>query len=111
MHELTERQAEILEFIRETGAATGRPPTSREICRRFGFKSPRAATIHLDALERKGALHRIPNQARNLQLTQPPCGIPIVGRVAAGSPILAVEDVALDLRLAGPVVGLVRKLE
>ena len=90
--ELTERQAAILEFIRKTMADTSRPPSSREICRRFGFKSPRAATIHLKRFVRTERGYR-------LEPANPDF-----------SPIV-VEDSASDFRLAGPVAGLVRRME
>jgi repressor LexA len=102
MKPLTEIQAKILEYIRSDILANGAPPTAREICREFGFKSPRAATNHLRALEQKGHLRHSPGRSRNLILSDSPAGIPIVGRVAAGHPILAVEhregilDVAAD---------------
>ena len=105
MQPLTEKQGKILEFIRDQVTTHGRPPTAREICSRFGFKSPRAATNHLNALEQKGHLRRDPRQARNLVLTDSAAGIPIVGRVAAGQPILAIEnrDGVLDVAVAfGP---------
>ena len=99
---LTERQRQVLEFIRREIATQGRPPTAREIARECGFASPRGATFHILTLERKGCLRRIPGQARNLRLAVPAGGVPIVGVVAAGQPILAVENVtgSLDLGLA-----------
>jgi repressor LexA len=71
-----------------------RPPTVREIAEQFGFRSPKAATDHLDALERKGFIRRRNRKARNIEIREElsPQGIPIVGRIAAGSPITAVEN-------------------
>lgn len=71
-----------------------RPPTVREIADHFGFHSPKAATDHLDAIERKGYIHRANRKARNIEVREElsPLGIPIVGRIAAGSPFLAVEN-------------------
>ncbi len=91
---LTERQREVFDFIRTTIREDLRPPTVREIADHFGFASPKAATDHLDALERKGYIHRRDRKARNIEVREEldPQGIPLVGRIAAGSPILAVEN-------------------
>lgn len=88
MKELTPRQAEILQFIRDTLEETGYPPTRAEISHMFGFASPNAAEEHLKALSRKGAIELMEGTARGIRLPQPP-GVPLIGRVAAGSPILA----------------------
>jgi len=88
MDELTPRQAEILQLIQEHLASRGYPPTRAEICRIMGFRSPNAAEEHLRALARKGAIEMAPGASRGLTLKAPQ-GIPVVGRVAAGSPILA----------------------
>ena len=92
MDELTKRQAEILRLIRDHLAKSGFPPTRAEICRAMGFRSPNAAEEHLRALARKGAIEMAPGASRGLRLKQPP-GIPLVGRVAAGHPILAEQNV------------------
>ncbi|MFN3736382.1 transcriptional repressor LexA [Hydrogenophaga sp.] len=111
---LTARQQQILELIQRTIALTGAPPTRAEIAQELGFKSANAAEEHLQALARKGVielvsgtsrgirlrsadLHSI-NQARGRQLALPlaslaQLALPLVGRVAAGSPILAQEHV------------------
>ncbi len=91
---LTERQREIFEFICDTMRAQNRPPTVREIAQHFKFQSPKAATDHLDALERKGFIKRRNRKARNIEVREElsPLGIPLVGKIAAGSPILAVEN-------------------
>jgi len=91
---LTERQREIFEFICQTMRDENRPPTVREIARQFKFRSPKAATDHLDALERKGYIRRRNRKARNIEIREElsPQGIPIVGRIAAGAPVLAVEN-------------------
>ncbi|HEX6003848.1 MAG TPA: transcriptional repressor LexA [Burkholderiales bacterium] len=91
-HELTPRQAEVLEFIRVHAANSGYPPTRAEICRAMGFRSPNAAEEHLRALARKGAIEMAPGASRGIRLKQP-AGIPVIGRVAAGSPILAAPHV------------------
>lgn len=90
MAELTQRQQQILELVQEVIAATGMPPTRAEIAHRLGFRSANAAEDHLRALARKGMIELLPGAARGIRLTDPP-GLPVVGRVAAGSPILAQE--------------------
>jgi repressor LexA len=99
---LTQRQQDVLEYLRKHIADQGCPPSSRDICREFGFSAPNAATGYLKALERKGYLTRQPGQARNIRLSHSLEGIPIVGEVAAGQPILAIENVtgSLDLTTA-----------
>jgi repressor LexA len=96
---LTPRQQEALQFIRDTIARDSCPPTVRELSRRFGYRSPRGGTLLLDSLERKGYLKRTGRGARQLALTVSATGVPIVGDVAAGSPILAVENVTGSLDL------------
>jgi len=86
--ELTPRQAEILKFIRDTLQETGMPPTRAEISLALGFASHNAAEEHLRALERKGAIEMIDGTARGIRLKEQ-LGLPLIGRVAAGSPILA----------------------
>ena len=87
----TERQQEILDFIREQQDLRGMTPTTAEIMERFGFASPNAVTSHLQALERKGALLREPNKARGLVLAdsyrdRAMVEIPIYGTIPAGLP-------------------------
>jgi len=86
--DLTPRQAEILQLIREAIESSGFPPTRAEICRVLGFRSPNAAEEHLRALERKGAIEILDGTARGIVLKQS-LGVPLIGRVAAGAPILA----------------------
>jgi len=88
MHGLTPRQTEVLAFIRSYLQETGYPPTRADIARQLGFRSPNAAEEHLKALARKGAIEIIPGTSRGIRLPDAP-GLPIVGRVAAGSPVLA----------------------
>src|SRR6476659_7479246 len=88
---LTARQAEILEAIRDYVAETGRPPSRPELARLLGIASTNGVFKHLDALAKKGAIELTPNAARGIRVTQP-AGLPLVGRVAAGSPILAIEN-------------------
>ena len=95
MDELTARQLEVLEFIRACGDRNGRPPTVREIAGHFRLASTHGVRRHLAALETKGAIIRQFNRARGIQLTGEyarPRGIPIIGRVAAGVPITAQEN-------------------
>ncbi|TNF55870.1 MAG: transcriptional repressor LexA [Burkholderiales bacterium] len=111
---LTARQQQILQLIQSTVARTGAPPTRAEIAREMGFKSANAAEEHLQALARKGVIELVGgtsrgirlrsadlqsiNAARSRQLTLPlpdfsQLVLPLIGRVAAGSPILAQEHV------------------
>jgi repressor LexA len=89
---LTPRQAQVLELIRRHITDTGYPPTRADIARRLGFRSPNAAEEHLKALARKGAIEMIPGTSRGIRLPEPP-GLPVVGRVAAGNPILAQQNI------------------
>ena len=94
MEKLTNRQQQVLDIIRQHIDQTGYPPTRADIARELGFKSANAAEEHLKALARKGAIEIIAGAPRGIRLpaTQ---GIPIIGRVAAGNPILAeahIED-------------------
>src|SRR5262249_28507610 len=107
MRELTSRQQEILNFIRSFTATNGLPPTVREIGTTFRV-TPRAAFDHLRALERKGALQRRASAGRTsraLTATDLPAGeyrrIPILGRIAAGTRLLAQENRDGDLPLSG----------
>ena len=89
---LTARQQEILDFIRHTVEGQGRPPTRAEVCAAFGFRSPNAAETHLRALAAKGAILLEEGRARGIRLAEA-LGLPLIGRVAAGSPILAAEHI------------------
>ena len=90
MNPLTERQQQILDWIRQHLENTGFPPTRAELCQAMGFRSPNAAEDHLRALARKGVIELMPGASRGIRLTEPE-GLPLVGRVAAGSPIMAAE--------------------
>ena len=98
MEELTPRQAEILELIRSHLEETGFPPTRAEIAVHFGFSSPNAAEDHLRALERKGAIEILPGASRGLRILQAE-GLPVVGRVAAGAPMLAEQHIEARYRI------------
>ncbi|MEY3042053.1 MAG: LexA repressor [Pseudomonadota bacterium] len=97
MERLTPRQSQVLDVIRSHIEETGYPPTRADIARSLGFRSANAAEEHLKALARKGAIALIPGTSRGLKLLEEPTetalGLPIIGRVAAGQPVLAVEHV------------------
>ena len=97
MEPLTPRQAKILQLVRDSIEANGYPPTRAEICRAMGFSSPNAAEKHLRTLERKGAI-AIDGSHRGIRLKTDP-GLPLIGRVAAGSPILAEANVQARYRV------------
>ena len=90
---LTSRQAEILELIRGYIAEEGCPPTRAEIAATLGFRSPNAAEDHLRALERKGVIELVPGASRGIRLIGADYGLPVVGRVAAGEPVLAEQNI------------------
>ena len=89
MNNLTTRQQQIFDLIRDCLDDTGFPPTRAEIASKLGFKSPNAAEDHLRALARKGVIEMVPGASRGIRIVDQYLGIPIVGRVAAGEPILA----------------------
>lgn len=94
---LTARQKEIYLLIREHIRDTGMPPTRSEIARALGFRSVNAAEQHLRALANKGMIELLPGTSRGLRLLHPDeamnTGLPVIGRVAAGSPILAEQHI------------------
>lgn len=96
---LTQRQQEIYDFLKHYIETTGMPPTRVEIAREIGFKSPNAAEEHLKALARKGYVEMLSGTSRGIRLlvedeAEPEIsGLPLVGKVAAGSPILATEHI------------------
>jgi len=94
MYNLTSRQEQVLQLIKTYAEETGYPPTRAEIARILGYKSPNAAEEHIKALAKKGAIEIVPGASRGIRLPEPVDeGIPIVGRVAAGNPILAQEHI------------------
>jgi len=102
MAQLTPRQSQILAVIQEFIAEYGMPPTRAEIARELGFKSPNAAEDHLRALQKKGVLDLIPGASRGIQLKdslREQMGLPLVGKVAAGSPILAEEHIEAHYKI------------
>lgn len=102
MKPLTEKQRQVLSFVEEFCRLKGYPPTVREVAARFGIQ-PRAAADHLAALKRKGYLRREPGLSRGLALAsrveEQVVEVPVVGRIAAGRPLLAVENVEDTLPL------------
>ncbi|QKX18122.1 MULTISPECIES: transcriptional repressor LexA [Microbulbifer] len=93
MTNLTARQAQVLELIKSYLDDTGYPPTRAEIAQELGFRSPNAAEEHLKALARKGAIEMVAGASRGIRIPDYHSGLPIVGRVAAGNPILAEENI------------------
>lgn len=97
--ELTEKQRQILDFIVDQVEERGSPPTLREICKKFEISSVRSAQTHVEALEHKGYIRRLPGKSRGIELVREKIqkyrwqGIPLVGRIAAGNPIPAAEDI------------------
>ena len=99
MRPLTPRQEEVLQLIKDTMSDTGMPPTRAEIAKRLGFRSANAAEEHLKALARKGVIDILPGTSRGIKLNIPldeqaeEEGLPLIGRVAAGEPILAQQHI------------------
>ena len=104
MLKLTPRQAEILAFIKHCLDDNGYPPTRAEIAQALGFKSPNAAEEHLKALARKGAIEMTPGASRGIRIpgyepNNAQEGLPVIGRVAAGAPILAQQNIEDSCRI------------
>ncbi|HHQ4482321.1 TPA: transcriptional repressor LexA [Aeromonas veronii] len=99
MKPLTPRQAEVLELIKANMSETGMPPTRAEIAQKLGFKSANAAEEHLKALAKKGVIEIMPGTSRGIRLlleeeeVLEESGLPLIGKVAAGEPILAQEHI------------------
>lgn len=94
--DLTPRQSQILRFIQDSIGESGMPPTRAEIATHFKFKSANAAEEHLRAMARKGVLELLPGASRGIQLKdelREETGLPLIGRVAAGKPILAEQNI------------------
>lgn len=103
---LTQRQSQIYSFLQEHQRREGVIPTLQEICKHFRFKSINAAREHLRLIEQKGLIHRSPGRPRSIKLaiklpeiSQDAVGVPLVGRIAAGQPSLALEEVEDTLPL------------
>lgn len=102
MQELTARQSEILSFIQGFMHETGMPPTRAEIASGLGFRSANAAEEHLRALQRKGVIDLLPGASRGIRIRddlRDQDSLPLVGRVAAGHPILAQENIESRYRI------------
>lgn len=106
MQKLTARQQQVLAFIKAHMSSNGYPPTRVDIAKELGFRSPNAAEDHLKALARKGAIEMIPGASRGIRLPADSNiqaaedALPIVGQVAAGAPILAVENIEDHCRIS-----------
>jgi len=94
MKTLTARQQQVYDLIRDHINQTGMPPTRAEIAARLGFRSPNAAEEHLKALARKGVIEMVSGASRGIRLmAEEENGLPLIGRVAAGEPLLAQEHI------------------
>jgi repressor LexA len=123
MRPLTPRQAEILQLLKDYQAHSGMPPTRAEIATQLGFKSANAAEEHLKALAKKGFIEMMPGTSRGIRLLEDDDavanepeynGLPLIGRVAAGQPILATEHIdqyyQLDANLFHPAADFLLKV-
>jgi repressor LexA len=122
MRPLTPRQAEILQLLKDYQAHSGMPPTRAEIATQLGFKSANAAEEHLKALAKKGFIEMMPGTSRGIRLIEEELvanepeysGLPLIGRVAAGQPILATEHIdqyyQLDANLFHPAADFLLKV-
>lgn len=100
--DLTPRQSQILRFIQQAIVESGMPPTRKEIAAELGFKSANAAEEHLRALAKKGVISLVPGASRGIQVKdslREQMGLPLIGRVAAGRPILAEENIEDRLQI------------
>ena len=100
--DLTPRQTEILRLIQRSIQETGMPPTRKEIASELGFRSANAAEDHLRALARKGVISLLPGASRGIQLKdtlREQMGLPLIGRVAAGRPIMSEENIEGRLQI------------
>ncbi len=108
MEKLTERQKEVLDHLTRSIRERGFPPTIRELARRLGMRGIQGVQKHLDALERKGFIKRTRGEARAIEVTYLPKDtrfVPVLGQVAAGEPILAVEHIEATFALDGSLLG------
>lgn len=106
MEGLTPRQLEVLEFLISRWESGASLPSHREICRNFGFASPKAAADHLAALKEKGYLKAGPGSVRSIQLTPKALGIPVLGAIPAGLPVGSQEDVEETIPLTPQHYGI-----
>jgi len=103
---LTDPQRSVLRFLEERNANGEAPPTYREICEHFGYKSTRAASDHVDALEKKGFVTRDKKCARGLRLIRENGGIPLLGRIIAGIPEEATSTIERRLLFDSRAYGI-----
>ena len=102
MKQITPKQYQVLEMVRDFITEYGIPPTRMEIANDLGFKSPNAAEEHLRALQRKGVIELLAGSSRGIRLKdslREQIGLPLVGRVAAGNPILAEENIEAHYKI------------
>ncbi|MBM3887975.1 MAG: repressor LexA [Verrucomicrobia bacterium] len=102
---LTAQQRRILDFIHDCIRRSGRPPTVREVCAQFGFRSTGTGRDHLKALRAKGALEHRPGEARGHQPARPVHALPLLGTVAAGQPTMSEENFDGYVNVAAPFTG------
>ena len=93
MLNLTAQQIKVFDVIKESVQSNGYPPTRAEIAKILDFKSVNAAESHIKALVKKGVIEKVPGSSRGIKLVEEISGIPLIGSVAAGSPIMAFENV------------------
>ena len=104
LRSLTARQEQIFDFIKEKISETGMPPTRAEIADFFGFKSANAAEEHLKALAKKGYIEMLAGTSRGIRLAEQFIeeeGLPLIGKVAAGEPVLALENIEERYKVDG----------
>ena len=97
MLNLTAQQIKVFDVIKDSLKNNGYPPTRVEIAEILGFKSVNAAESHIKALVKKGVIEKVPGSSRGIKLIEEACGIPLIGAVAAGTPILAYENVEKNI--------------
>ncbi|MFA6561399.1 MAG: transcriptional repressor LexA [Verrucomicrobiia bacterium] len=102
---LTCQQRRVLDFIHDCARRAGRPPTVREVCAHFGFRSTGTARDHINALRAKGMLEHRPRETRGLHPARPIHALPLLGVVAAGQPVMSDENVEGFINLTAPFHG------
>ncbi|MBA4729725.1 MAG: transcriptional repressor LexA [Gammaproteobacteria bacterium] len=97
MLNLTSQQIKVFDVIKNHLSLNGYPPTRAEIARTLNFKSVNAAESHIKALVKKGVIEKVPGSSRGIRLVEDLTGVPLVGSVAAGMPITAIENVEKNI--------------
>ena len=97
MLNLTSQQIKVFDVIKNHLTINGYPPTRAEIAKTLNFKSVNAAESHIKALVKKGVIEKVPGSSRGIRLVEDLAGIPLIGSVAAGLPITAVENVEKNI--------------